>query len=76
MARLQELIASGQVCQSLRSKKLFYQAEGVPSGVPASTLEGSDGPYWCVRTQALVGPDGQIADAEACRPGRECCETA
>lgn len=67
MASLQQLIETGEVCQCLRSKELFYQ-----SGEEASDAHG---PFWCVHTQSLIGQDGQIADAETCRPGRSCCET-
>ena len=76
MANLNERIASGEVCQCLRSKKLFYQAEATPGSVPSSTVEGWEGPFWCVHTQSLFGPDGKEADSETCRPGRSCCETA
>ena len=67
-ASLHALITGGEVCQCLRSKELFYQAEAEAS--PAR------GPFWCVRTQSLTGPDGQLADTETCRPGRSCCETS
>lgn len=68
MASLNEMISNGEVCQCLRSKVLFYQVEGAEAS--------AEGPFWCVHTQSLIGPDGQIADAESCRPGRGCCETA
>ena len=67
MASLHELITTGEVCQCLRAKELYYQA---PEEASAAR-----GPFWCVRTQSLIGPDGQIADTESCRPGRSCCET-
>jgi hypothetical protein len=70
MASLNELIRSGEICRSLRSKKLFYQDEASASDVLNA------GPFWCTRTQSLLGPDGKIAGAEECRPGRGCCETA
>jgi len=76
MASLNELIAGGEVCQCLRSKELFYQP--APSAVEGAGTEASEahGPFWCVRTQSLVGPDGQLVDTESCRPGRSCCETS
>lgn len=67
---LRALIQIGEVCHSLRSKKLFYQTEGDES--PAA----NEAPFWCTRTQSIVGPDGQVADVESCRPSRGCCETA
>ena len=66
---LNELIRSGEICSSLRSKKLFYQTEENASDITSA------GPFWCARTQSLLGVDGKIAGHEECRPGRTCCET-
>lgn len=66
---LNVLISTGEVCRSMRSKKLFYQQDEDAS--PAS----SAAPFWCSRTQRPVGPDGQFVVLDACRPGRSCCET-
>jgi hypothetical protein len=66
---LNELIRSGEICSSLRSKKLFYQTDEDASDV------SNAGPFWCARTQSLIGVDGKIAGHEECRPGRSCCET-
>jgi hypothetical protein len=79
MPSLNVLIQTGEVCRCLREKKMFYETPGATiSGgmeiVTAST--GPDGPFWCAQTQSLLGPDGQVADAESCRPGRSCCEIA
>jgi hypothetical protein len=70
MANLNEMIRTGEICQSLRSKKLFYQTEEDASDV------SNAGPFWCLRTQSLLGPDGKVAGANECRPGRSCCENA
>jgi hypothetical protein len=82
MPALQVLIERGEVCQCLRAKTLFYQAAGrdVLGDAAIATHADSEasspeGPFWCALTQSLIGPDGQIADAESCRPGRACCET-
>lgn len=70
MPSLNVLIQTGAVCQCLREKKMFYET-------PEDATAGSaDGPFWCAQTQSLIGPDGQTASAESCRPGRACCETA
>jgi hypothetical protein len=66
---LNELIRAGEICSKLRSKKMFYQADEEASEVRYS------GPFWCARTQSLIGFDGRIAGQEECRPGRSCCET-
>lgn len=75
MASLNELIARGEVCRCLRSKKLHYRGDTSPEHV-SSTVEGWEGPFWCVHTQSLTGPDGQEAGTDTCRPGRGCCEVA
>lgn len=67
---LNVLISTGQICQSIRSKKLFYEAEE-----DASDARNA-GPFWCGRTQSAVGADGQLVTFDACRPGRSCCRTA
>ena len=70
MPTLNALILRGEVCSCLREKKMFYQSE---EDAGASWPEG---PFWCALTQSLLGPDGKVADAESCRPGRTCCEVA
>ena len=71
MPSLSVLIQRGEVCRCLRAKTLFYE---LPD--PEQDSAGPQGPFWCAETQSLLGPDGQVADAESCRPGRSCCETA
>jgi hypothetical protein len=80
---LKTLIQTGQVCKCLRAKTLFYdvaeienQQENNPHHYAA--YSGLNGPFWCVITQGLQGPDGKIASLEACKggSGRSCCETA
>jgi hypothetical protein len=66
---LNYLISAGEICSKLRSKKLFYQTDEDASDVTNA------GPFWCARTQSLIGFDGKIAGHEECRPGRSCCET-
>ena len=41
---LNELIRTGEVCRSLRSKKLFYQTEEEASDITSA------GPFWCAHT--------------------------
>lgn len=66
---LSALISAGEICRSVRSKKLFYQQDEEASGA------SNAGPFWCSRTQRSVGPDGQFVAVASCRPGRSCCET-
>lgn len=56
-------------CRLLRSKWMFIDAEPDPS-VPRS----DSGICWCVHTQNCLGPDGQVASTEDCKPGRACYE--
>ncbi len=69
MASLNAMIRNGEVCQCLRTKTMFYQGD-------LEDESGSYGPFWCALTQALQGPDGGVASADDCRPGRSCCEIA
>ncbi|HXT86521.1 MAG TPA: hypothetical protein VN745_05835 [Verrucomicrobiae bacterium] len=64
------LISTGQICQSIRSKKLFYQDEE-----DASDARNA-GPFWCGRTQSAIGPDGQLVGFDSCRASRSCCRRA
>jgi len=78
MPSLNVLIQNGEVCCCLRAKTMFYQPIGATLAAPDSDDESyalPQGPFWCAHTQSLLGPDGHIADAESCRPGRACCET-
>jgi len=54
----------------LRSKWMFIEAEPDPT-VPRS----DSGICWCVHTQNCLGPDGEIASMENCKPGRACYES-
>ncbi|HEV3220896.1 MAG TPA: hypothetical protein VGZ48_14090 [Candidatus Acidoferrales bacterium] len=80
---LKSLIQMGQVCKCLRAKTLFYDVEEIEASQENNphyyaAYSGLNGPFWCVNTQGLQGPDGKIASLEACRggSGRSCCETA
>ncbi len=78
MPSLNDLIAQGVVCHCLRAKTMFYEPV-----VPNAMLEVHDehgvssqpsGPFWCARTQTVLGPDGGLVEADLCRPGRTCCQ--
>ena len=56
-------------CKRLRSKGMFIDAPADPN-VPAS----GDGFCWCMHTMNCLGPDGRVADAVRCGPGRTCYE--
>jgi hypothetical protein len=60
---------SRERCRLLRSKWMFIEAEPDPT-VPRS----DSGICWCVHTQNCLGPDGQVANMENCKPGRACYE--
>lgn len=56
-------------CTCLRWKGMYIDAE--PDVAVPNT---SDGLYWCVHTMTVLGPDGKVADREACTVGRGCFE--
>ncbi len=56
-------------CSSLRCKEMFID------GDPELSLRTSgSGIFWCSHTQNCLGPDGQVAEPESCKPGRSCYE--
>jgi hypothetical protein len=61
---------SHERCRLLRSKWMFIEAEPDPT-VPRS----DSGICWCVHTQNCLGPDGDVANMENCKPGRPCYES-
>jgi len=56
-----------EVCNCVRWKSMYYQAEPDPT-VPPSNEDN----YWCAITQRILGPDGQVVDLQSCKPGRAC----
>jgi len=80
MPSLNQLIAQGAVCHCLRAKTMFY--EPVVSNAMLEIHDEHDvssqpsGPFWCVLTQTIHGPDGGLVEVDSCRPGRSCCQTA
>ena len=61
-------IAHPDLCQCLRWKGMFIEAEVDPT-VPSS----HEGLYWCLYTQTCIGPDGGLAEPGECAsPGRAC----
>lgn len=63
-----EETAKPAICQHLRSKTYYYQADG--QEMAASAI----GAYWCLKTMRPDGPDLELAEPETCRAGRECFE--
>ena len=66
---LNVLISTGEVCRSVRSKKLFYQRDEDASDARSAA------PFWCSRTQSAIGPDGKLVALDDCRAARPCCQT-
>ena len=56
-----------EVCNCVRWKSMYYQAERDLSVPPPN-----DNSYWCALTQRVLGPDGQLVSIEECKPGRAC----
>ena len=56
-------------CRMIRSKWMFIEAEPDPT-VPRSGASIC----WCVHTQKVIGPDGQVVTPEGCNAERGCFE--
>jgi hypothetical protein len=65
-----QLGTSPERCRLLRNKSMFIEVEPDPS-VPSC----DSGHYWCVHSQNCLGPDGQVASMENCKPGRGCYQS-
>ncbi len=56
-------------CSLIRHKDMFIGVE------PDPTVQPSSGKLcWCVHTQKVLGPDGQLVSLDACTPDRPCFE--
>ena len=66
-------LTPGVHCLNLRHKGMF-----VTSGPDPDEFRFYDKydatAYWCTCTQKAIGPDGQPVHADACKPGRQCCD--
>jgi hypothetical protein len=56
-------------CRSLRCKEMF-----IDTGREFDITDTGSGIYWCSHTQTCLGPDGQVAEPEQCKAGRDCYE--
>ena len=63
------LATAGALCRGLRWNGLFVDSPPDPT-IP----NPDDGFCWCRHTLTCLGPDGRVAEAAACRPGRRCYE--
>lgn len=59
-----------EACLLLRCKGMDLPREPMP---PGAELEVSaTAVFWCLRSQAVIGPDAGPVALEDCRPGRGC----
>ena len=56
------------LCAALRWKEMFIWAEHEPTVQPSNT-----GIFWCLQTQTLLGPDGQLAEPGSCDSSERRC---
>ena len=59
-----------EACRSLRCKGMYLPGEPVPPDVELEVTETAV--FWCLKSQAVVGPDGGPVEPGDCRPGRSC----
>ncbi len=57
------------LCRRLRWKGMFVDVTPDPS-LPSM----SDGYCWCTHTMNCLGPDGKVAEKDACQKDRACYE--
>lgn len=62
-----EQYSGPNLCANLRWKGMFVDALRDPTVQP-----GNDRIFWCLHTQNCLGPDGKVAEDEACGPSRGC----
>ncbi len=62
-----------QLCRNLRWKGYYGQHWPTPDDL-ALALTLSDAQFSCLRSCQAWGPDDQLADPDACQPGRGCFE--
>ncbi|MBI3696516.1 MAG: hypothetical protein HY238_16955 [Acidobacteria bacterium] len=55
-------------CENIRWKGMFVDVQADPE----AEAESREHIYWCVKTQTILGPDGQTVDEDICSPSRSC----
>jgi hypothetical protein len=58
------------LCNCLRWKSLFVGGEPDPT-----VQSGRSFQFWCLYTQTVIGPDGNLVEPMACLAGRACFGT-
>ena len=61
--------SKNEVCRRLRWKGLFVDVHPRSDGA-----ELSDDYCWCNHTMTCLGPDGKVAEKDACQKSRACHE--
>lgn len=59
-------------CRHLLSKGMFINGD-MPEDCGLEPV--GDGHVWCQKTQEALGPDREVVERTACKPGRSCYET-
>jgi hypothetical protein len=57
-------------CANLRCKSMYYR----PDERPGLLHDSDTMPHYCLKTQAISGPDDKAARPSLCQPGRACYE--
>jgi hypothetical protein len=58
-----------ELCQNLRTKKMFYQEYDDGTGTVGT---GQHAHYWCSKTMGVIGPDDGFVGRKECVYGRDC----
>jgi hypothetical protein len=62
----QALVPPCVMCKHLRAKEMFYNTGRSDEDRYKNSI------FWCLRTQEIFGPDGDLVGRTECSSGRSC----
>ena len=62
------------LCSHLRSKAMYVRGSMEEVDEEHDMVESGEGYFWCLQSSHQFGPDDEVVNREACKPGRSCFE--